>query len=623
MIENDYLQLILYPKNEHTYFSALESKFIQINEFSDNLELFFTELNSCDLLCFDKELAKLNVCNGTLDLKTKKFDLKIKSNNITHCCGVCVISLYGYFNSQNDLTGKLCNKSVQEVCNIISNIYGSYSLVYVSLHGGFVVVAKDQHGSKSLLVSFEPYLTISNVSSNTHSRWYEFPPFVFLALGDTPYFYKRSQNHLHKLAETKNVDYNTIEFKTIELVVDKVAASLVESISQLVKLRISQGVLSILFSGCVDSSLIALIALNSFEDMCIELINVSFDSKASPDRITSFFTYEELINLYPDRDIRLILVDVDPEDYLRDEPEIYGLSYPNQTHMDLNISASVYYAGALKGYLFSKKFFKTDYWSTFKNNIALLKSINFKVTVSKDRKSERGDISEEIGDDTVVNESYTANADTDESNIIPPLEMYKRFSSDSEYSKEYVSNSKYVIMGTGADELFGGYGRHVSAKMFNEKTSFSSEINKDLLRLWKRNLGRDDRVLNHRNIKALYPFLSPNVLECLRELPLSPAVIVDYLDPPEWFRHLGIFGHIDSSLLLNSEFISNPGSRSVSVYVNKWILREICYRLGLRHCCNFKKRAIQFGTRSAKVFNRIHNMTNRQASNKGAATFVI
>ncbi|BAM38898.1 uncharacterized protein TOT_010000365 [Theileria orientalis strain Shintoku] len=602
MIENDYLNLFLYPKNEHINFSALESKFIQVNESSDNLDLFFTELNSCDLLCFDRELAKLNVCNGTVDLKTKKFDLKIKSNNIAVSCGVCATALYGYFDVYQDLTSKFCNKSVHEVCNIISNTNGSYSLVYVSLHGGFVVVAKDQHGSKSLLVSFEPSFTISNVSFNTHSKWYEFPPFVFLALGDTPYLFKRSQNHLHRLAQTKNVDYNTIDFETISLVVDKVAASLAESISQLVKLRITQDVISILFSGCVDSSLIALIALNSFKDMCIELINVSFDPKASPDRITSLFTYEELIRLYPDRDIRLILVDVDPEEYLRDEPEIYGLSYPNQTHMDLNISASVYYAGALKGYLFSKEFFETEYWSTFKNNTALLKSINFKVTVSKDKKSERGELAEEMKADTMVNESDSANADTDE---------------------KYISKSEYVVMGTGADELFGGYGRHVSAKMFNEKTSFSSEINKDILRLWKRNLGRDDRVLNHRNIKALYPFLSANVLECLGELPLSPAVIVDYLDPPEWFRQLGIYGHIDSSVLLNSEFISSPGSRSVSLYVNKWILREICHKLGLRHCCNFKKRAIQFGTRSAKVFNRIHNMTNRQASNKGAATFVI
>ncbi|UKJ87871.2 hypothetical protein MACJ_000311 [Theileria orientalis] len=622
MFENDYLQLIFYPKNGHTNFSALESKFVQINEFSDNLELFFTELNSCDFSSFDKGLAKLNVSNDAVNLKTKTFDLIIKSNNIKHYCGVCVIALYGYFNTNYDLIAKFCNKSVHEVCNIISNLDGSYSLVYVSLHCGFVVVAKDQHGSKSLLVSFEPSLTISNVSSNTHSRWYEFPPFVFLALGDTPYFFKRSQNYLHRLAETKNVDYSTIDCETISLVVDKVASSLVESISQLVKLRIRQDVLSILFSGCVDSSLIALISLNTFKDMRIELINVSFDFKASPDRITSFFTYEELIKLYPDRDIRLVLVDVDPDDYLRDEPDIYRLSYPNQTHMDLNISASVYYSGALKGYLFSKEFFKTDYWSTFKNNTSLLKSINLKVTVSKDRKSERGDLAEGIPD-TLVNEPDSANADTDESKNIPPLEMYKRFSSDSEYCKEYVSESKYVIMGSGADELFGGYGRHVSAKMFDEKTSFSSEINKDILRLWKRNLGRDDRVLNHRNVKALYPFLSQNVLECLRELPLSPAVIVDYLDPPEWFRHLGIYAHIDTSVLLNSEFISSPGSRSVSVYVNKWILREICYRLGLRHCCNFKKRAIQFGTRSAKVFNRIHNMTNRQASNKGAATFVI
>uniref|UniRef100_A0A3B0MXN3 Asparagine synthase, putative n=1 Tax=Theileria annulata TaxID=5874 RepID=A0A3B0MXN3_THEAN len=603
MIENEYIEAEFRIKDEKFDISEIECKLSKFNETTLEYDSFINTPN-VDLYSFNIENCKLSSSHNTLDLESD-------------ICNSCILALFGNF-SPDQKTLKLCINDVNTVLNSLSHFTGSFSLIYVSLHTGHIYILKDNYGFKSLLVSFNienKLITISNKALNTNVSCYELPPFITLVVGKNMKTYIKPKSDIFRLTE-KKFSQNFITDDLVNKVINSIHKELINSVKSICKITRQKKCVSILFSGGLDSAVITAITLLHTQFSYYELINVCFNDSSdvsefgvAPDRITSLLSYEELVNLFPNLDIRLVLIDVSSEEYARNESEIFALTYPNNTHMDLNIGASLYYAGTLRGKLLSKEFFKSNHWQQLKSNVSILKSINFKVTISK-RNSVKSGSKCEL--DELVSESDSS------IDLTQFLEELKKHCND------YVSVTSDVLMGTGADELFGGYGRHVSAKIYDQNSdstidhSFTQEIHKDILRLWKRNLGRDDRVLNFRNISALYPFLANNLVDCMLTLPFNPAVIVDFLDPPDWFKSLGIYKEVDLNLLLNSEFLTNSGGKSVSVYINKWILREIAYINGLRMCCNFKKRAIQFGTRSAKIFNKLHNMSNRHASNKGS-----
>lgn len=57
------------------------------------------------------------------------------------------------------------------------------------------------------------------------------------------------------------------------------------------------------------------------------------------------------------------------------------------------------------------------------------------------------------------------------------------------------SAARVVLLGHGADELCGGYGRHRTAFRARGWQGLGEELELDLRRLWLRNLGRDDRLV--------------------------------------------------------------------------------------------------------------------------------
>lgn len=125
-----------------------------------------------------------------------------------------------------------------------------------------------------------------------------------------------------------------------------------------------------------------------------------------------------------------------------------------------------------------------------------------------------------------------------------------------------------MLVGFGADELFGGYSRYRTRYEHQGVDGLASEILLDLNRMWCRNLGRDDRVLCDGGKEARYPFLDERLVNfILSECPISTRM--DFSLP----RGLG----------------------------EKAMLRRIASSLGLNHCSTLPKRAIQFGTRSSKM----------------------
>lgn len=106
------------------------------------------------------------------------------------------------------------------------------------------------------------------------------------------------------------------------------------------------------------------------------------------------------------------------------------------------------------------------------------------------------------------------------------------------------------------------------------------EMAVDMARLWRRNLGRDDRCLSDHGREARFPFLDESVVSYLATLPLS--LLADLSLPP---------GEGD-----------------------KMLLREVAASLGLHGASCEVKRAIQFGTRIAKQSNKETFGSNRKAS---------
>ncbi|KAB5593823.1 Asparagine synthase domain containing protein [Ceratobasidium theobromae] len=159
----------------------------------------------------------------------------------------------------------------------------------------------------------------------------------------------------------------------------------------------------------------------------------------------------------------------------------------------------------------------------------------------------------------------------------------------------YTSPAKVLLSGLGSDELLGGYSRHkqaysrggwdalvseVSARVNSDICSHVDhsppfeQLQLDLNRLPTRNLGRDDRVISTHGRESRYPFLSLTLVYYLAQLPVYIK-----LDP----RLASTNGAVGSGM------------------GDKTLLRLAAERLGLTLASKRIKRAMQFGSRSARM----------------------
>ncbi|OTB06563.1 hypothetical protein M426DRAFT_9695 [Hypoxylon sp. CI-4A] len=133
------------------------------------------------------------------------------------------------------------------------------------------------------------------------------------------------------------------------------------------------------------------------------------------------------------------------------------------------------------------------------------------------------------------------------------------------------SAARVLLSGLGADELFGGYSRHDGAFKNGGYSRLIDELKLDIGRIGERNLGRDDRIMAHWGKEVRFPFLDEDLVrfaisspvweKCDFQNPFHPAII-------------------------------DPAKR---------VLRILADKLGLPITAREKKRAIQFGSRTAKI----------------------
>lgn len=255
--------------------------------------------------------------------------------------------------------------------------------------------------------------------------------------------------------------------------------------------RCAHAKVSLLFSGGIDCSILALLADRYVpRDEPIELINVAFERVASgvavttdmwnvPDRQTAQQSHKELQSLCPTRQWQLLEVNVTRDELRRQlRQHIRQLIYPLQTVLDECLGCAFWFAAAAPE-----------------------------------------------------------------------------------------STARVALLGSGADELFGGYTRHRNAyrRAGGDQGALHSELEMDWQRIPARNLARDDRVIADSGKTARAPFIEEQVARFVRSL--TPQQRCCYALP----EGVG----------------------------DKLLLRLYGYTLGLRDAVLLKKRAIQFGSRIA------------------------
>ena len=87
-------------------------------------------------------------------------------------------------------------------------------------------------------------------------------------------------------------------------------------------------------------------------------------------------------------------------------------------------------------------------------------------------------------------------------------------------SMVYATPARVLLSGLGADELFGGYTRHATAFSRNGFPGLLVELELDVNRLGKRNLGRDDRVISHWGREVRFPYLDESLVKWAVECPI-------------------------------------------------------------------------------------------------------
>jgi hypothetical protein len=244
----------------------------------------------------------------------------------------------------------------------------------------------------------------------------------------------------------------------------------------------------VLFSGGVDSTLLAALAHEALPPGTpIDLASLCFDGGASPDRLAALDALRELRALAPDRPWRLLAVDCGLGDVAAVRGRLLRLLAPADTVMDLNIGAALWLAARGEGVLVEDEGGRE---LGGEGSAAPHAGSTAETRQQEAREAARG-----------PQQGAQALAPRQQQQQPPDRgpeaggTASRRPPAGRGSAGAVRSPARVVLLGHGADELCGGYGRHRTAFRSGGWAGLEAELALDLGRLWLRNLGRDDRLV--------------------------------------------------------------------------------------------------------------------------------
>ncbi|EGO25517.1 hypothetical protein SERLADRAFT_368911 [Serpula lacrymans var. lacrymans S7.9] len=473
-----------------------------------------------------------------------------------------------------------------DIPSLLGRIEGPYAFVFYHATSQSLYFARDPLGRRSLLIhrptKKHPYLLLTSVSVGVHSAYEveelstdgifcldlanlnKSPEVGFLlasiylelnglqfassfdgCLTTFPRCHQTQQ--FAQLSKVKTTLPTEDIPQPVSLELERLPDNMVEAMDQLlfhldrsVMLRVrdiprgsdlpGQARLAVLFSGGIDSTMIAFLAHRHIPlDEPIDLLNVAFENPRKiqvqtegnigamskkkkqqrlkisankgtentsymvPDRLTGLKEVEELRRVCPGRTWNFVEVNVRYEESRAARTGVEETMFPGRTVMDLSLAMALYFAS--RGV---------------------------------------GQIRSEV---------------------------------DPDGFRPYESPARVMLNGLGSDELLGGYGRHRTAFGVRGWQGVIDELQLELDRIPTRNLGRDDRVISSNGKETRHPFLSLSLVAFLAQLPV----------------HL----KLDPRLEIGTG--------------DKMLLRAAARKVGLLEASERKKRAMQFGSHSARM----------------------
>lgn len=391
---------------------------------------------------------------------------------------------------------------------------------------------------------------------------------------------------------------------------------------------------AVLFSGGIDSVVLAALCDRHVPPhQTIDLINVSFYDKvnhsttsASPDRLAAIHSYNEMTERWPERKWRFTAVDVAYEEVLRVEKHLLLLIRPLDSTMDFNIATAFWFAARGKGKIVRREEAKQlvvelESQGGMQGDTSFSQEplLRFAKKQHSDTSKDKDGHSPKQSRQTCIREGCTRPAPSDGcvfnackfccGKLQGPISKFlgksarccpvhnhdeaatpsgkkkirhspSTVATDPSINAITTSAAKILLSGVGADEQMAGYGRHRSTFLRGGYTALKGELRMEVRRLWTRNLGRDDRCLSDHGKEARFPYLDEDVVAYLEALPLE--LKCDMNQP----QGIG----------------------------DKLILRRVAKMIGVHECSSLVKRAIQFGSRIAKVSDKSRFGSQRQAT---------
>ncbi|KAL7570485.1 hypothetical protein ACA910_004266 [Epithemia clementina (nom. ined.)] len=255
---------------------------------------------------------------------------------------------------------------------------------------------------------------------------------------------------------------------------------------------------AVLFSGGLDSTILAYLALKFMGPSAVQLVNVSFvddddDDNQNQNNLKLQMTSYATSTKTKTKKMKPTAADTKAaQESLHDLQQIFQDSTFALTH-------------------------RTVTWSEVQ---ALQRSRIPQLLYPKQQDQDEFDSSKDV-----EKASTSATPSAMDMNVATAL----WFAADTAVTAE--TENRILMTGLGADEYMGGYTRHRRAFQQGGPEQLRRELELDQSRLWYRNCGRDDRILADTGQEVRYPFLDVHVTHFLsRSCPLE--VVCDLTLPP-------------------------------------------------------------------------------------------